>query len=93
MAYGAALAMYTVGHTMHRCFAARRPGWRPGKQRAFAMCRRRWSLRCHRLSIMRMKLDGVGLRQLPTELQRGKNIGEPSLPMSQIERSNADDLG
>lgn len=79
-AYAAAVALYTVGYAMHRLFARRRPGQRPGTQLAFATGRRRWSLRRHRLSVMRMRLDGVGPRRMPKELQRGMEPGETARP-------------
>lgn len=78
--YGVAVALYTVGHALHRLFAPRRPGWRPGKQRAFAAGRRRWSLRRRHLSLMRMRLDGVGVIRLPKELQRGLMPDESARP-------------
>jgi len=76
-AYGAAVALYAVGHAMHRYFAPRRPGRRPANRLAFAVSRRRWSLRRRRLSLMRMKLDDVvGLRRMPRELQCGSGPAE-----------------
>lgn len=78
-AYGGALALYAVGHAMHRAFAPRKPGWRPGKQRAFAVGRRRWSLRRKRLSLMRMRLEGVWVVRMP---QRDVRPDEPVRPVS-----------
>ncbi len=83
IAYAAAVALYAVGYAMHRLFAPRRPGRRSATQLAFAMGRRRWSLRRHRLSVMRMRLDGVGLRRMPKELQRGMEPGEPTRPVGE----------